>query len=73
VASFKSESKVQGIVRKLRLVGTEAWYEPAPDAPGYYRVFVGHFPTQAEAKAHARWLLDNGWVERANAYPSTER
>jgi hypothetical protein len=73
VASFKGEAKVQGIVRKLRLLGAESWYEPAGDAPGYYRVFVGHFSTEAEAKAHARWLLDNGWVERAHAYPSTER
>ncbi len=73
VASFKSEAKVQGIVRKLRLLGAESWYEPAADAPGYYRVFVGHFSTEAEAKAHARWLLDNAWVERAQAYPSTER
>jgi septal ring-binding cell division protein DamX len=73
VASFKSESKVQGIVRELRLRGAEAWYEPAPGVPGYYRVFVGHFSTEAEAKAHARWLLDNGWVERAQAYPPTER
>jgi hypothetical protein len=73
VASFKSESKVQEIVRQLRLRGAEAWYEPAPNVPGYYRVFVGHFSTEAEAKAHARWLLDNGWVERASPYPPTEK
>ena len=73
VASFRSEAKVQEIVRELRLRGAEAWFEPAPDAPGYYRVFVGHFATEAEARAHARWLLDNRWVERAHAFPSTQR
>ena len=73
VASFRSEAKVQEIVRELRLRGAEAWFEPAPDAPGYYRVFVGHFATEAEARAHARWLLDNGWVERAHAFPTTKR
>lgn len=73
VASFRSEAKVQEIVRELRLRGAEAWFEPAPDAPGYYRVFVGHFATEAEARAHAKWLLDNRWVERAHAFPSTQR
>ncbi len=70
VASFKSEEKVQGLVRELRLRGADAWYESATNASGYYRVFVGHFATEAEARAHARWLLDNGWVDRAQAYPS---
>jgi len=70
VASFKSEEKVQGLVRELRLRGADAWYEEAANASGYYRVFVGHFATEAEARAHARWLLDNGWVDRAQAYPS---
>ena len=73
VASFKSEDKVRGLVRQLRLRGADAWYEPAPTASGYYRVFVGHFATEAEARAHARWLLENGWVDRAEAYPSTPR
>jgi len=73
VASFKSEEKVRGLVRQLRLRGADAWYEPASTASGYYRVFVGHFATEAEARAHARWLLENGWVERAQAYPSTPR
>lgn len=73
VASFKSEEKVQGIVRELRLRGADAWYEPATDAPNYFRVFVGHFATEAEARAHAQWLLANGWVDRAQAYPSTPR
>ncbi len=73
VASFKSEEKVRGLVRQLRLRGADAWYEPATTASGYYRVFVGHFATEAEARAHARWLLENGWVDRAEAYPSTPR
>jgi len=73
VASFRSEEKVRGLVRELRLRGADAWYEPAPTASGYYRVFVGHFATEAEARAHARWLLENGWVDRAQPYPSTPR
>ncbi|HYR68781.1 MAG TPA: SPOR domain-containing protein, partial [Candidatus Dormibacteraeota bacterium] len=73
VASFRSEDKVRGLVRQLRLRGADAWYEPATTASGYYRVFVGHFATEAEARAHARWLLENGWVDRAEAYPSTPR
>jgi len=73
VASFKSEDKVKELVRSLRLRGADAWYEAAPTASGYYRVFVGHFATEAEARAHARWLLDNGWVDRAQAYPATQR
>jgi cell division septation protein DedD len=73
VASFKSEEKVRELVRELRLRGADAWYEPASPASGYFRVFVGHFATEAEARAHARWLLENGWVDRAQAYPSTPR
>jgi septal ring-binding cell division protein DamX len=73
VASFKSEEKVQQMVRQLRLRGADAWYESAANASGYYRVFVGHFATEAEARAHAQWLLDNGWVDRAQAYPATTR
>ena len=73
VASFRSEEKVRGLVRQLRLRGADAWYEPATTASGYYRVFVGHFATEAEARAHARWLLENGWVDRAQPYPSTPR
>lgn len=73
VASFKSEEKVKDLVRSLRLRGADAWYETAPSPTGYYRVFVGHFATEAEARAHARWLLDNGWVDRAQAYPATQR
>jgi len=73
VASFRSEDKVRGLVRQLRLRGADAWYEPATTASGYYRVFVGHFATEAEARAHARWLLENGWVDRAQPYPSTPR
>jgi cell division septation protein DedD len=73
VASFKSEDKVRELVRQLRLRGADAWYEPATTSSGYFRVFVGHFATEAEARAHARWLLENGWVDRAQAYPSTPR
>lgn len=73
VASFKSEAKVQQMVRQLRLRGADAWYESAANASGYYRVFVGHFATEAEARAHAQWLLDNGWVDRAQPYPATPR
>jgi septal ring-binding cell division protein DamX len=73
VASFRSEAKVQEIVRGLKARGAEAWYERAADAPGYYRVFVGRFATEKEAAAHARWLLEQGWVDRAQAFPLTAR
>jgi len=73
VASFRSEGKVVPIVRGLRQRGVAAWFEPASDAPGWYRVFVGRFATYEEAAAHAAWLLENKWVDRAHAYPSTAR
>ncbi len=73
VASFRSVAKVAPIVRDLRRRGEEAWYETASDAPGWYRVFVGRFATQEEATAHAERLLENKWVDRAHAYPSTAR
>jgi cell division septation protein DedD len=73
VASFRSIEKVEQIAASLRGHGAEAWIERAEDVPGYYRVFVGRFATEAEARAHAQWLLQNGWVDRAQAYPLTER
>ena len=73
VASFKSEAKVEEIVRGLKAKGADAWYERAADAPGYYRVFVGHFATEKEAADHAAWLLRQGWVDRATAFPLTAR
>jgi len=73
VASFRSEDKVAPIVRGLRLKGLDAWYEPAADGSGWYRVFVGRFATEDEAKAYASWLLQNKWVDRAHAFPSTSR
>jgi hypothetical protein len=73
VASFRSEEKVAPIVRALRLKGLDAWYEPAANGSGWYRVFVGRFATEDEASAYASWLLQNKWVERAHAFPSTSR
>jgi len=73
VASFKSEEKVMAIVRGLKAHGEDAWYERASVPNGYYRVFVGHFATESEAQAHARRLLENGWVDRAQSYPPTGR
>lgn len=73
VASFKSEQKVSDIVQGLKAHGEDAWYERPTVPHGYYRVFVGHYATEAEAAAHARKLLQNGWVDRAQAYPPTGR
>ena len=73
VASFKSEAKVAEIVRGLKAKGADAYYEKAADAPGYYRVFVGHFATEKEAAAQAQKLLEQGWVDRAQAFPLTTR
>jgi cell division septation protein DedD len=73
VASFRSEEKVAPIVRQLRLKGVDAWFEQATDGSGWYRVFVGRFATEDEARAYASWLLQNRWVDRAHAFPSTSR
>jgi cell division septation protein DedD len=73
VASFRSEEKVAGMVRALRLKGLDAWYERVPDESGWYRVFVGRFATEDEANAYASWLLQNKWVDRAHAYIPTTR
>ena len=73
VASFKSEDKVAEIVRGLKAKGADAYYEKATDVPGYYRVFVGHFATEKEAAAQAQKLLEQGWVDRAQAFPLTAR
>ena len=73
VASFRSTEKVEEIAASLRARGVEAWVEPAKDVPGYYRVFVGRFATEAEAAKDAQWLLQQGWVDRAQAYPQTGR
>ena len=73
VASFRSEARVDEIAKSLRARGLDAWYEPAANMPGWYRVFVGHYATHAEAEARASWLLDHGSVERARAYPDSVR
>jgi len=68
VASFRSATKVQEIVRALAMKGLDAWYEPAKDMPGWRRVFVGRFATEAEAKAYATYLLENHFVDRASSF-----
>jgi cell division septation protein DedD len=73
VASFRSVPKVEEMVSSLRARGLDAWHEPAANSPGWYRVFVGHYATREEAAQRAAWLLDHGWVDRAIAYPDTER
>jgi len=73
IASFRSESKVREMVKSLRTRGIGAWYAAAPDQPGWYRVFVGHYATYKEAAQKAAWLLKRGLVDRAVAYPDNER
>ncbi|MBI4364662.1 MAG: SPOR domain-containing protein [Candidatus Latescibacteria bacterium] len=73
VASFRSMGKVEELVSSLRTRGLDAWHEPAEDRSGWYRVFVGHFSTRGGAARKAKWLLDQHWVDRAVAYPDTER
>ena len=68
VASFRSSEKVQEIVRSLAMKGLDAWYEPAKDMPGWRRVFVGRFATEAEAKAYATYLLESHFVDRASSF-----
>lgn len=73
VASFRSEAKVRELVQVLRARGLDAWYAPAEEPTGWYRVFIGHFATHAQAAERAKWLLDTGWVDRAMPFPDTER
>jgi cell division septation protein DedD len=73
VASFRSEETVQRIADELRAKGLDAHYEPAPDAPGWYRVFVGRFATHEEAAAEAARLLARKLVDRAHAFPDPPR
>ena len=73
VASFRSEVTVHEIADQLSAQGLEAWYEPAPDMPGWYRVFVGRFATYEEAAAEAESLLRRGLVSRAQAFPERQR
>jgi cell division protein FtsN len=73
IASFRSVETVASIAREMRGRGLAAWYEPAADAPGWYRVFVGRFSTEAEAASFATWLLEKKWVDRADAFPSSVR
>ena len=73
VASFRSEATVQRLARELGTRGLEAWYEPASDVPGWYRVFVGRFATYEEAASEARRLLERHIVDRAQAFPEPQR
>jgi cell division septation protein DedD len=73
VASFRTKSKVQEIVQALRDRNLDAWFEPPVPGGDWYRVFVGRFATEADARAYADWLIQNGLVERAQSYPQTER
>lgn len=73
VASFRSEAEVRDMLKTLRARGLDAWYEPAANLQGWYRVFVGHYATLEDAAAKAEWLLDHRWVDRAIAYPDTAR
>ena len=73
VASFRSEATVERLAAELTAKGLTAWYEPAANPPGWYRVFVGRFATHAEAEAEAERLLHKGLVQRAKAFPDEQR
>jgi septal ring-binding cell division protein DamX len=73
VASFHSEGKVRDLVKRLRAQGLDAWYAKAADPSDWYHVFVGHYATHEEAARQAAFLLDNGLVEHAIAYPDHAR
>jgi septal ring-binding cell division protein DamX len=73
VASFRTESKVDEVVQVLRRRNLDAWFEPPPKGGTWYRIYVGHFATEKEARDYAAWLLKNGFVESAQTYPQTER
>jgi cell division septation protein DedD len=69
VASFRTESKVDEVVQVLRRRNLDAWFEPPPKGGTWYRIYVGHFATEKEARDYAAWLLKNGFVESAQTYP----
>ncbi|MGE5180375.1 MAG: SPOR domain-containing protein, partial [Bacteroidota bacterium] len=73
VASFRTKSKVEEIVRSLQARKLDAWFEPPPEGGTWYRVFVGHFATEAEAATYAQWLVKSGAADRAESYPQTKR
>ena len=73
VASFHSEGKVRDLVKRLRGQGLDAWYAKPTDSSDWYRVIVGHYATHEEAARQAAFLLDNGLVEHAIAYPDHAR
>jgi cell division septation protein DedD len=73
VASFRSEATVGRLAAELRAKGLTAWYEPALNLPGWYRVFVGRFATHAEAEAEAERILHKGLVQKAKAFPDEQR
>jgi hypothetical protein len=73
VASFRSEATVQRLAGELTARGLEASYEPAPEVPGWYRVFVGRFATYEEAASEARRLVERRIVDRAQAFPEPQR
>jgi len=73
VASFNSDKQAKNLVKRLHDRGLTAWYAKATDQPNWYRVFVGHYTTHAEAARQARSLLDRGLVEHAIAYPDHAR
>ena len=61
------------MVQVLRRRNLDAWYEPPPKGGTWYRIYVGHFATEKEARDYAAWLLKNDFVESAQTYPQTER
>jgi hypothetical protein len=69
VASFRTESKVDEVVQVLRRRNLDAWFEPPPKGGTWYRIYIGHFATEKEARDYAAWLLKNGFVESAQTYP----
>jgi hypothetical protein len=73
VASFRTEAKVDEVVQVLRRRNLDAWFEPPPKGGTWYRIYVGHFATEKEARDQAAWLLKNKFVESAQAYPQTKR
>ncbi|HEY7728270.1 MAG TPA: SPOR domain-containing protein [Candidatus Eisenbacteria bacterium] len=73
VASFRSADTVQQIVDNLRAHDLDAWYEPAPGLPGWYRVLVGRYATYQDAALEARSLLERRLVDRARPVPERPR
>ena len=68
VSSFRSENLANSEVALFRLRGNEASkvFTNVPEKGNWYRVYVGRYATEAEAKQAAQVLRDRGYASDTN-------